>query len=393
MAPDNDATRADGAPDETAPVPDRILVWDLPTRVFHWTLVACFFTALVTGDHDRVRDLHVFCGYVMLGLIVFRVVWGFAGTRYARFGSFPFAPRAAIAYGLAVLRARAARHLGHNPAGSLAIYLLLALGGLLCVTGIVVLGAEESQGIFRSLDNRPLGDFVRALHEVLAWSMFALVLAHVGGVVVESLLHRENLARAMFNGRKQGDAGAGIGRAHGATAAAMVVCIAASALWLLHWRLTEIPGLERLPYVGRQLPDNKAWREACSTCHVPYHPSLLPKRSWQAHFAQPQDHFGVQWEFDPRTLAQIGAFVAGNAAENGLTEAAYKINLSIPAGQTPLRITDTPYWIDKHATLDAAVWDNPAVGTRSNCAGCHRDAEIGTYEDAAMRLPQPPAKK
>ena len=76
-----------------------VLIWDLPTRVFHWTLAASFFIALATGDSDRFRDIHVFSGCVVLGLICFRVVWGFAGTRYARFRSFLFAPRAAARFG------------------------------------------------------------------------------------------------------------------------------------------------------------------------------------------------------------------------------------------------------------------------------------------------------
>ena len=105
-----------------------VLIWDLPTRIFHWTLTASFFIALATGDSDRFRDIHVFSGYLMLGLIGFRVVWGFAGSRYARFRSFLFGPRAAIAYFADLLAARASRHLGHNPAGSWAIFAMLALG-------------------------------------------------------------------------------------------------------------------------------------------------------------------------------------------------------------------------------------------------------------------------
>ena len=81
---------------------------------------------MVTGDSDRWRDLHVFAGYLMLALVGFRVLWGFAGTRYARFASFPFSPRRAFGYARSLLRGDAARFIGHNPAGSVAIY---ALGG------------------------------------------------------------------------------------------------------------------------------------------------------------------------------------------------------------------------------------------------------------------------
>ena len=115
--PDRAASQTAGnghvAPEVTHPV----LVWDLPTRVFHWTLVVCS-SRLATGDPDRFRDLHVYFGYVVLGLICFRIFWGLAGSRYARFKAFLYGPRAAITYLADVLAARADRHVGHNPAGA-----------------------------------------------------------------------------------------------------------------------------------------------------------------------------------------------------------------------------------------------------------------------------------
>ena len=376
------------AQDGTRPV----LVWDLPTRVFHWTLVVSFFSAMATGDPDRFRDIHVFFGYIVLGLICFRVYWGFAGSRYALFKSFLYGPRAAIAYLADVMAARAARHLGHNPAGSVSIFLLLALGLVICMTGIVVWGVEESQGIFRSLANRPLGEFIRILHEILAWLMFALVLAHISGVVVESRLHRENLAKAMLTGRKIANAGEGIGSSHPWIAIAIILCTASSTLWLIHWRVKDVPGLEHIPYVGRQLPDNKTWRDTCGGCHRPFHPTLLPARSWTAHLDHPENHFGLQWQFDAKTLAEIRAFLQQNSADTEVTEAAYKINKSIPADATPLRVTETAFWIEKHGKIDDRTWSSPAVGSKTNCRACHRDAEHGTFDDAAIRLPRPSEK-
>lgn len=350
-------------------------------------LAISFSAAIATGDPDRFRDLHVYFGYVILGLICFRIFWGLAGSRYAQFKSFLYGPRAAFAYLADVMAARAERHIGHNPAGSVGIYLLLALGLVICVTGIVTLGAEEAQGIFKTLADRPLGEFTRVLHEGLAWLMLALVLVHIGGVVVESLVHRENLAKAMFTGRKIAGADEGIGSSHPWIALAIIVCAAGSALWLIHWRLINVPGLEHIPYVGRQLPDNTTWRNSCGRCHGPFHPTLLPARSWTAHLDRPDNHFGLPWQFDAKTLAEIGVFLQQNSAETGMTEAAYRINKSIPADVTPLRITETAFWVEKHGKIDDKTWSNSAVGSKSNCRACHRDADYGTYDDAAIRLP------
>jgi hypothetical protein len=115
---------------------------------------------------------------------------------------------------------------------------------------------------------------------------------------------------------------------------------------------------------------------------------LLPARSWKALMDRQQDHFGENLGLDEATIARILDFLQENSAETGMTEPAYKISRSIPADQTPLRITETGYWLDKHQDIDIGVWKHPKVGSKANCGACHLDAEQGTYEDAAMRLPR-----
>src|SRR3569832_386059 len=106
----------------------RLLIWDLPTRVFHWLLVAAFTAAWVTFDDIRYLDVHVYAGYLFFGLLVFRLVWGMIGSRHARFRSFAYEWPSVWAYLRGLLSGQAARHVGHNPAGAWAIFLLLALG-------------------------------------------------------------------------------------------------------------------------------------------------------------------------------------------------------------------------------------------------------------------------
>jgi hypothetical protein len=265
---------------------------------------------------------------------------------------------------------------------------MLVLGLVICVSGLVVLGAEESQGILKGYAEHPLGEMAKELHESLSWLMLALVLMHLAGVLIESRTHRENLAKAMLTGRKKGGPEDGIDSSHRLVAFAMLVCVATGAAWFFHWRLIEMPGGAYLPFVGKRLPDNKAWRDECGGCHTTYHPSLLPARSWKALMEQQDDHFGEKLGLDDATAAGILDFLQKYSAETGMTEAAYKINRSIPAGQTPLRITETGYWSEKHRNIDDRHWKHPKVGSKANCGACHRDAERGTYEDAAMRLPR-----
>lgn len=194
----------------------RILVWDVPTRVFHWLLAASFAGAFLTAESERFRDIHVLLGYTMLGLIGFRLVWGLVGTRYARFSSFLFGPSKVVAYLKSLLTGSPQHYVGHNPAGSWAIYGLLLLGLLSGATGYAVY-------------NQTGGEWLEELHEAAANTMLALVVVHVAGVLVSSLLHRENLVRAMINGYKTGEAGQGLRRAHWLIGAGLLT--GAVALW------------------------------------------------------------------------------------------------------------------------------------------------------------------
>lgn len=175
----------------------KILVWDLPTRVGHWLLVASFAVAWLTGESEGWQLVHVAAGYTMVAVLAFRLFWGIAGTRYARFASFLFSPRQALDYLTGLLRGENSRWVGHNPAASYAIYLLILFG---------FATAGSGWAAYAELGGEWLGEF----HEVLAGTMLAVVGLHVAGVVVSGLLHRENLVRSMINGYKTGSDGEAI---------------------------------------------------------------------------------------------------------------------------------------------------------------------------------------
>lgn len=179
----------------------RVLIWDAPTRVFHWLQAISFFGAYLTSESERTRDIHVAFGYTLLGLIVFRLLWGFLGTRYSRFSSFLFKPGEIIAYLLSLFKGNPKHYLGHNPAGSVSVWLLLALGFALCVTGVLALQDDAS-------------DAVVTMHGVATKIMLAVVLLHIVGVLVSSVLHRENLVRSMITGFKSAEMNEGIQRGY-----------------------------------------------------------------------------------------------------------------------------------------------------------------------------------
>ncbi len=194
--------------------PATILVWDFPTRAFHWLLAISFVGAYATGDSERYRDLHLNFGYTIAALVAFRLAWGLVGTRYARFRSFAFPAREVVGY-LGSLLARSPRHYaGHNPAGSWVIYLLLALAFATAATGHATYAEWLGEEAFEDV------------HEALSNVMLALVVVHLAGVAASSFLHRENLARAMVTGRKKGAPGEAIGSARWIAGVLLVAAVA-----------------------------------------------------------------------------------------------------------------------------------------------------------------------
>ena len=366
----------------------RLLVWDLPTRIFHWLLAAAFITAWVTHEDNRFLYVHTYAGYVFLGLLIFRLLWGMVGSHYARFHTFAYDWPSVSAYLKGLLSGQAARHIGHNPIGGWAIFLMLALGFVVALSGILVLGGEEGHGPLGGIASYALGSAAREVHEFTAWTMGGIVVIHVLGVLVESWVHRENLIGAMITGYKQGAAGALPAERKRMVGFAIVAAVFISALLFFRGYLTETPDHLYRPFKGPRLPDNATWRSECGDCHLAYHPTLLPARSWVALLDHQDDHFGEDLGLDEETIAELRRFATENAAESHLSEPAWKISQSEPADKTPLRITETVYWVKKHREIDERYWRSEEVGGKGNCGACHLDAEAGTFEDSAMRLPE-----
>lgn len=376
----------------------RILVWDLPTRLFHWLFAASFVAAWLTSESDEWLSFHVFSGYLMAGLIGFRLLWGVVGGHYARFASFRFGPRAGLAYLRQALAGSAARHVGHNPAGSQAVFLLLALGLVVCATGVLVHGAEERQGVAAGWLGYVLGKMLKEGHEAAAALMALAVFGHLAGVALESWLHQENLVRSMVTGIKLAPYGDPVAKPYRLVGVLLSLAVVGFGIWwffyALHQPLETYFGYgggragRHVAFVGPKLADDPQWREECGSCHLAFHPSLLPARSWQKLLTEQDRHFGADLALDAPVRAALQAFLVDNAAERLATEAAFKINRSIKPEATPLRITETPYWIGKHRGIAETDWRLPRVNSRINCAACHRDAEAGTFEDAAMRVPR-----
>lgn len=187
-----------------------IRVWDLFVRTSHWVVAAGFFAAYLS--EDELLGLHIWAGYTVLSLVILRVVWGFVGSDHARFRDFLYAPGAILGHlkDLATFRNR--RYLGHNPAGGAMAVLLLACLLVIGLTGLVMFGAEAADGgVLRGLatavgaTGEAGEEAFEEVHEFFANLTLFLVALHIAGVILDGLVHRENLVRAMFTGRKRSE--------------------------------------------------------------------------------------------------------------------------------------------------------------------------------------------
>ena len=359
-------------------------VWSLAVRLFHWGLVLTIAVALLTGffaEPDWI-NVHLTAGAVAAALILFRIVLGLFATGPAGFAAFAYRPAETLAY-LKALRAGTAPHYrGHNPAGALMVFALIALIVVLAVTGAIVLGGIEKRGPLAFLVDFALGRDAKEIHETLTFLLLGLIGLHVVGVVFATGHDRINLVGAMVHGNKPDrphadprSAMVGHGRA-AALGGGIAVLASAAAVALF----------AALPAKGVPVAAlDPLYKTECGDCHTPYHPSLLPASSWQAMMADLGDHFGENASLPPDKATAIAAYFDANSAEIYDTKAANWLRRVDTAH--PFTITATPFWQRRHDDIPEPVFKSKAVGAKGACQACHGDAETGMFAAAAIAIP------
>ena len=179
------------------------LVWDLPVRIFHWSLVAAFIAAFVTNKLGvRYFKYHVWAGYAVLVLASFRVFWGFVGTRHALFRNFLRGPRIVLAYARSLLTHQGPHYPGHNPLGALMVLALLAGAAAQAALGLFANDEIYNVGPLYGLVSKDFSLVLTSAHRRLFYLLAGAIALHVLAVIAHKIFKKENLARAMITGRK-----------------------------------------------------------------------------------------------------------------------------------------------------------------------------------------------
>jgi cytochrome b len=224
--------------DAAPPANPRTLVWDLPTRLFHWALVALIALQYASGEFGWLSmEWHFRLGYATLALIVFRVLWGVAGSQTSRFADFVRGPRAVFRYLADSLRGRVAHAPGHNPLGGWSVLLMLASVALQAVTGLFASDDISEDGPLVARVSQATVAWMTRAHHLNRYVLLLLIALHVGAVLLHWLIRNDNLVAPMLRGKARFD-GARVLRFVSSWRALILVLLSAAAVWaLVAWGL------------------------------------------------------------------------------------------------------------------------------------------------------------
>lgn len=364
----------------------RVYVWTLPTRLFHWLFVAFIIAAWISADEDRWLSVHVALGSALAGLLIFRLSWGIMGPKYSRFSDFNFKISELKEY-LAGIFHPSRVYIGHNPAASYIMITMFITVGLAIISGFLAYGIQENRGILAFLHTEAFRemDLFKEVHEFFVNILWILIVAHVGGVLVDRLLHTEDRTLiSIFDGHKnmQGD---------NATLSLLQKIVAVigigGSIGMLIYALS-IPNnvliASYTPKINYE-KEHPLFVNECASCHTLYPPSLLPKQSWVKLMGDLSNHFGDDASLELADNRSILEYLLEHSAESSKQEMSVKMMQTLQ-NRDIIAITQTPFWKRTHRHVPSEAFQGDLVKSRANCKACHSDVEQGLIEDNAIKL-------
>jgi len=232
------------------------------------------------------------------------------------------------------------------------------------------------------IDFYPYAGQLKLLHLALSYLLLGVIVGHVCGVFNETIRHKSGIIRAMFTGKKLSDE---IENPFQQAAPLRLI----SYLWV-------ISPLGAMLYLSSsletkqplKLPMPPIYLKECGSCHMAFPPNTLPAESWKKMMSSLNDHFGDDATINDAAKKEIEAFLVTYAAETSHEEASIKFIRSIGKEIPPVRITDIPYWKEKHKPINQAIYQRSSIKSRINCVACHKLAEYGSFEDNDIRIPK-----
>lgn len=364
-------------------------IWPFFNRVVHILLIIFFTITFILGDVDELLDYHAIFGILFMVLFFYRILWGFVGPKYSKFKDFNFNKKDLKVY-LSSPFSHVKEYVGHNPASSFAILLMILFSILATLTGMLTYGIQENHGVFAFLHSSFFKDMelFEELHELFANLLIGVIVIHVAGSLIDRFIKKGDGIDSMISGYKKTSTNLSIKT--NIFQKLFILFSLASFIYAIYYLTTTkdnifTASLNKKQYYEMQ---HMEFANECGSCHITYPPFLLPKNSWALMMKDLENHFGDDASIDEELNISILSFLEKNSSENSTHQAAVYILKSLKENNSTIAITKTPYWQKRHENIDKNIFLSKDVKSKANCSACHQDIEFGLLENSLIKIPK-----
>jgi len=341
---------------------DHVFVWPIYTRIIHWLIASSFTLAFIFSLEENLLNLHVAVGIIFGLMLLYRIIWGFVGTKYAKLNTLKLSLSALKFYFVEKVTNRW-RDIpaGHNPASSWFTVIVLVFGSIISITGLLLYGIQEGKGYLGFLNDHyyMYMDTLFNIHIYAAYFLLVWAIIHIVGVLVEQFYHKTNMVFAMITGYKKAKGeDSKIGK-YKSGLTYVFLFISAMVFFV------SVDGRNN-PFVVSKFTQHDYKHESftyyteCGSCHKPYPPFMLPKSSWERIKGGLSNHFGE--EISPtmkkgenrislNDQTVIFNYLGKNSADDSTREISVKVMKSLDGARGRKSITKIQIWNDIHADI------------------------------------------
>ncbi len=367
----------------------KVYVWNLSARIIHWMIALSFTLAFITSFYENMLHNHIALGFIFGIMILYRIIWGFIGPKYARFKHFMLKPKDFIFYFKEKIENRWRKiPAGHNPASSWYTVWAMVMGSVIVVSGLLLYGIQEAKGVLSYLNDTHT-DHIKILDNIHIYAAYIFVMwvvIHITGVLIEQFWHKTHMVFAMITGYKKTEGeDTTVSKPLRFFSFAFIIMGIFIYFFIISSNYNFLT-TQKFPNVDYE-EIHPVYHEECGDCHKTYPPYILPKKSWKKIMSSLDNHRGEKITEDNITKTQqqsILKFLLANAAETSTREAAVKMMNSL-GKRRPKAITKTPYWRETHKNIPRSVYKSKEVKDKSNCFACHKDFEYGNLDDMNIK--------
>lgn len=357
---------------------NKTLIYPLASRLAHIAMIVGFGLAYLIVDFSLY--MHAVLG-VMFGVaIAGRILWGLFGTKYSKFSDFHF--RGLFRY-FSSFSSHKTAYISHNPASSIAIIIILALGVVCSLSGLMVYGIDEKSGVFANLyESYSKFSFVKDIHEISANLLLGVILVHICGALVDKLIAKNDSLNAIITGFKS-TLNAGAIKPNLAQKLFCIIWIGAILTALSFSFYKQNPLLKSHYEMVDYAMQNPTFAKECGSCHFIYPPFLLTAKSWEIMMSDLENHFGDDASIDDESNSEILKYLVRNSADKTGTKISTKI---AKTSKNEIAITQNAYWIKKHDKIPAKTFEQKSIKSKANCEACHKGIQNGIIQKDLIKF-------